>query len=204
MASERIVVVGASAGGVEALSKLMDGLPADFAAPMVIVLHIPAESPSFLAQILARHSRLPVHTAEDGMQAVPGEVYVAPPDRHVVVEKGGTLRTPRGPRVNSHRPAVDPLFLSAADAYGRNAIGVVLTGTREDGTSGLLAIKQCGGIAIVQDPSEAAYPSMPQSAMEHVKVDHSVALHDLPELLVRELARETNYGGVLLEINEPV
>jgi two-component system chemotaxis response regulator CheB len=183
MASERIVVVGASAGGVEALGELVEGLPADFPAPVVIVLHIPAEYPSLLPRILARRTRLTVLSAEDGMHIEPGHVYIAPPDRHVLIENEGTLRTPRGPRENSHRPAVDPLFRSAALAYGQNAIGVVLTGTRDDGTSGLNAIKQCGGMAIVQDPADAAYPSMPQSALDHVRVDHSIPLRDLPSLL---------------------
>jgi two-component system, chemotaxis family, protein-glutamate methylesterase/glutaminase len=191
MSSEPIIAIGASAGGVEALSELVAGLPSDFGAPIVIVLHIPAEPPSLLPRILARRSKLPVVTAEEGMRAEPGRIYVAPPDRHVLVEKDGTLRTPRGPRENSHRPAVDPLFRSAALAYGSRAIGVVLTGTRDDGTSGLNAIKQCGGTAIVQDPADAAFPSMPKSALDHVKVDHAVPLRELPQLLVRVLAQRT-------------
>src|SRR4051812_33720969 len=185
MPVSRIVVVGASAGGVEALSELVSGLPSDFAAPMLIVLHIPAESPSLLARILERRCALPVMTAENGMRAEPGNVYVAPPDRHLLVDDDGTLQTPRGPRENSHRPAVDPLFRSAAVAYGANAIGVVLTGTRDDGTSGLNAIKQCGGIAVVQDPNDAAFPSMPKNALEHVQVDHVAAMHEIAPLLVR-------------------
>src|SRR5436305_3789884 len=185
MPASRIVVVGASAGGVEALSELVSGLPSDSAAPMLIVLHIPAESPSLLARILERRCALPVMTAENGMRAEPGNVYVAPPDRHLLVDDDGTLQTPRGPRENSHRPAVDPLFRSAAVAYGANTIGVVLTGTRDDGTSGLNAIKQCGGIAVVQDPNDAAFPSMPKNALEHVQVDHVAAMHEVAPLLVR-------------------
>src|SRR5436309_14943890 len=127
MRGDRIVVVGASAVGVEALTELVRGLPADFDAPGVIVLHIPPEHPSLLPRILGRRSQLAVVAAEDGMRAEPGTVYVAAPDRHVLIDNDGLLRTPRGPRENSHRPAVDPLFRSAALAFGPKAIGVVLT-----------------------------------------------------------------------------
>ena len=200
MASERIIVVGASAGGVEALTELVAELPGDFAAPIIIVLHIPPQHPSLLPRILARRSILPVMTAEEGIEVEPGKVYVAPPDRHVLVDHGGMLQTPRGPRENSHRPAVDPLFRSAALTYGAKAIGVVLTGTRDDGTSGLKAIKECGGIAIVQDPNDAAYPWMPKNALEHVDVDHVVALKDLPALLVRVLQQKLTPAIVSADI----
>jgi two-component system chemotaxis response regulator CheB len=183
-------VIGASAGGVEALSELVAGLPADFPAPVIVVLHIPSEHPSLLARILARRGRLPVVNAADGMRAMPGTVYVAPPDRHVLVDREGTLETPRGPRENNHRPAVDPLFRSAALAYGAKAIGVILTGTRDDGTSGLKAIEQCGGTTIVQDPDDAAYPAMPKNALAHVKADSIVPLKDLPALLTQLVNQE--------------
>src|SRR5213075_3173469 len=133
---------------------------------------------------------LPVVTAEDGMRAVAGTMYVAPPDRHVLVHNDGTLETARGPRENKHRPAVDPLFRSAALAYGPKAIGVILTGTRDDGTSGLKAIEQCGGTTIVQDPADAAYPAMPKNALEHVQANFVVPLKDLPALLARVTNQE--------------
>jgi two-component system chemotaxis response regulator CheB len=200
MATERIVVVGASAGGVEALSELVAALPADFPAPIIIVLHIPPDSPSLLPRILARRSALQVVAAEDGMKVQPGTVYVAPPDRHVLIDDDGTLETPRGPRENNHRPAVDPLFRSAALAYGAKAVGVILTGTRDDGTSGLNAIKACGGTAIVQDPNDAAYPWMPKNALEHVEVDHAVPLKDLPVLLTSVLKQKPKPAVVNADI----
>lgn len=195
MATEKIVVVGASAGGVEALGALVRALPADFPAPVVIVLHIPGQHPSLLPRILARKAALPVLSAEEGERVQPGRVYVAPPDRHVLVDHEGVLHTPRGPKENSHRPAIDPLFRSAALAYGPNAVGVILTGTRDDGTSGLSAIKQCGGIAVVQDPDDAAYASMPRSALDHVEVDHCVPLRDIAARLIQVVSEHRKTGA---------
>ena len=190
MRHSKIVVIGASAGGIEALNELVRGLPTDFSAPILLVLHIPADSPSLLAKILARHGTIKAKTAEDGEVAVNGTLYVAPPDRHLLVEADGTLRTPRGPRENRHRPSVDPLFRSAALAYGPHAIGVILTGTLDDGTAGLLAIQRRGGITIVQDPEDAAYPGMPLSAIRHVKVDHVLPIPAIAAELVESLSRE--------------
>jgi two-component system, chemotaxis family, protein-glutamate methylesterase/glutaminase len=172
VSEDRIVVIGASAGGVDALMRVVRGLPPDFAAPVCVVLHIPADSPSLLAHILSREGPLVAKEAADREPLRRGVIYVAPPDRHLLVEKNGTVRVTRGPRENRHRPAVDPLFRSAARAFGPRAIGVVLTGSLDDGTAGLLAIKKQGGVTIVQDPQEALYPSMPQSAIEHVEIDH--------------------------------
>jgi two-component system chemotaxis response regulator CheB len=183
---ERIVVIGASAGGVDALMRLVRDLPADFPAPVCVVLHVPPDSPSLLAQILNREGTLPAKTAEHGEPYRRGMVYVAPPDRHMLVARDGTLHLSRGPRENRHRPSVDPLFRSAAVAKGPAVIAVVLTGSLDDGTAGLIAVKKRRGTAVVQDPHDALYPSMPQSALLHVEeVDHVVPLAALGELLSR-------------------
>jgi two-component system chemotaxis response regulator CheB len=186
--NQHVITIGASAGGVEALVQLVRILPQDIAAPVCIVLHIPADAPSLLAQILNRDSTLPVAHAEHMQRWENGRIYVAPPDRHLLIYADGTLRVARGPRENRHRPAVDPLFRSAAAAFGTGAIGIILSGTMDDGTAGLLTIKERGGMAIVQDPDEALYPSMPQSAIAHVNVDHVVPVGAIGELLGQLLA----------------
>src|SRR3954463_12262124 len=184
MSVTRLVVVGASAGGIDALSRLAAGLPADFPAAVCVVLHTSAQSPGVLDGILNRAGKLPAHAVKGGERPQPGPIYVAPPDHHLVVEPR-RLRITKGPKENRFRPAIDPLFRSAAQVFGPMAIGVVLTGSPDDGTAGLWAIKQLGGTAIVQDPQEALYPSMPQSAIRHVKVDHVVRIADLAPLLVQ-------------------
>lgn len=181
----RIVVVGASAGGVDALAQLARNLPADFAAPVCIVLHIPADSPSLLAAILSRDSRLQARTAEHGQTYENGKIYVAPPDRHLLIGEDGKLHVARGPRENRHRPAIDPLFRSAAVAFGSRAIGVILSGALDDGTAGCITIKERGGVIVVQDPQEALYPSMPQSVLAHVNVDHVTPLIGIAGILER-------------------
>jgi two-component system, chemotaxis family, protein-glutamate methylesterase/glutaminase len=185
---ERIVVVGTSAGGVDALLTLVKTLPGSFPAPICVVLHIPPDSPSLLAQILSRSTSLKVKEAEDGERYDKGTVYIAPPDRHLLIADDGTLHVGRGPRENRHRPAVDPLFRSAALSHGRRAIGVILSGTLDDGTAGLMAIKQRGGIALVQDPRDAIYPGMPQSALQNVEVDHVVPVREIADKLVEIVA----------------
>jgi two-component system chemotaxis response regulator CheB len=183
---DRIVVIGASAGGVEALIGLIPKLPRGFPAPVCIVVHIPADSPGLLASILARRSKVNVEEATDGATLVAGTVYVAQPDCHLIVEHDRTLRLTHGPRENRHRPAVDPLFRSAALAYGNGAIGVILSGSLDDGTAGLLAIKRVGGMAVVQSPEDALYSGMPQSALENVDdIDFVVPLAEIPEALDR-------------------
>ncbi len=140
-----------------------------------------------LAEILGRKSRLKTKTAEAGEPFEPGTIYVAEPDRHLLVRCNGemTLNVARGPRENRHRPSIDPLFRSAALAARENAIGVILSGTLDDGTSGLIAIKHCGGIAVVQEPSDAMYPGMPESAIENVEIDHITPIAELGALLQR-------------------
>jgi two-component system chemotaxis response regulator CheB len=188
MSNRDIIVIGASAGGVEALRQLVRSLPADLPAAVLLTIHFPEHGTSVLPQILRRSSLLPVMHATDGEQILPGRVYVARPDYHMLVRPEGICLV-RGPKENGNRPAIDPLFRSAAVAFGRRVIGVVLTGNLDDGTSGLASIKRRGGLAVVQDPSDALFPSMPRSAIENVEVDHVVALDQLPQLLVR-LAHE--------------
>lgn len=162
-----VVVVGASAGGVEALRTFVGALPPALPAAVVVVLHIPADAPSALAAILHRAGPLRAVTAAHGSPLSAGTVFTAPADHHVVVADGH-LHLSRGPRENGHRPAVDPLFRSAAVDFGSRAIGVVLSGNRDDGTAGLADLVRHGGRALVQDPEEAVYDGMPRSALQHV------------------------------------
>ncbi len=181
-----LVVIGASAGGVQALESVAAALPADFPAAVMVVIHVPAEPPSVMPAIIARAGPLPARHAADGEPIEIGTIYVAPPDRHLMVEPG-RLRVVHGPRENGHRPAVDALFRSAARAYGPQVIGVVLTGNLDDGTAGLRAVKERGGVAIVQDPADAFAPGMPRSALAAVAVDHCLPLEQIPPLLRRLL-----------------
>lgn len=151
-------------------------LAPDFPAPICIVLHIPPDSHSLLAHILEREGGLPAKEAEDGERYRNGTIYVAPPDRHLLISRDGRLRVVRGPRENRHRPAIDPLFRSAAAALGPAVVGVILTGALDDGTAGLVAVKKSGGTVIIQDPRDALYPAMPSSALEHVPADYVLPL----------------------------
>jgi two-component system chemotaxis response regulator CheB len=182
MAGHDIVVIGGSAGSVEALQRLVAGLPADLPAAIFIVVHFPAEGTSMLPDILTRAGALPAQHAEDGEPIERRRIYVARPGCHLLLNPG-RLRVSSGPKENGHRPAVDPLFRTAAQAYGPRVLGVVLSGNLDDGTAGLLAIKEAGGAAVVQDPADALYPSMPRSAIAHVPVDHVARLADLPALI---------------------
>lgn len=166
-----LVVVGASAGGVEALRAMVRGLPPDLDAAVLVVLHIPAGSPSALSRILERSGSLPAVTAQDGDRITRGHIYVAPEDRHMLV-RNGRIALSRDPAENGHRPAVDPLFRSAARHFGPRVIGVILSGSRDDGTAGLAAVVEGGGVPIVQDPDSALHRSMPCSAMEHLAIEH--------------------------------
>ena len=188
---QALVVIGASAGGVEALIELAKRLPADLAAPVLVVIHRSATTPSALANVLSRAGRLPVHDALDGEELRAGEIYLAPPDRHLLVSDG-RVRTPRGAREKGHRPAVDPLFRSAALVYGPAATAIVLTGACDDGAAGAAAISGRGGVVIVQDPAEAVQPSMPLHAIEADAPDHVAPLARIPELVVRRLSRSAN------------
>jgi two-component system, chemotaxis family, protein-glutamate methylesterase/glutaminase len=185
-----VVVAGASAGGVEALVELARTLPADFPYPVLVVLHISPSGTSVLPAILGRACALPVAAPADGEALRAGHVYVAPADCHLVVE-GSQLRLSKAPRENGHRPAIDPTMRSAAHEYDGSTIGIVLSGARDDGTAGLLAIKARGGTAIVQDPAEALYDAMPQSALAHVDIDAVLPVADMAGWIL-ELARATD------------
>lgn len=180
-----IVVIGASAGGVQALQTLVSGLPADFAGAVLITLHVSPSSPRLLPEILRGAGPLPVRYAADGDAIEPGHIYVAPPDRHMLIEATGRLMLSRGPKENHARPAIYPLFRSAAMVFGARVVDVILTGGLNDGSSGLRAIKFCGGLAVVQDPKEAEAPSMPASAMRVVDVDFCLPLAEIASLLSR-------------------
>jgi two-component system, chemotaxis family, protein-glutamate methylesterase/glutaminase len=164
----RVVVVGASAGGIEALRQLLGRLPAGLDAAVCVVLHIPARAPSVLAQILDRAGPLPVSTATDGEPLVSGHVYVAPPDHHLLVRRT-QLELSRGPKENGARPAVDPAFRSLAGSQGSTGIGVVLSGALDDGSAGAAVLHEVGATVLVQDPEDALVRSMPESA---IRADH--------------------------------
>jgi two-component system, chemotaxis family, protein-glutamate methylesterase/glutaminase len=181
-----IIVIGASAGGVQALQRLMGSLPPDLPAAIFVVLHLWPTGKSYLASILQRAGQLPVSEAIDGAPIRSANVYVAPTDFHLLVDDG-RMRVIHGPRENRARPAINPLFRSAAASYRRRVVGVILTGTLDDGAAGLWAVKQCGGVTIVQ--SDAEFVEMPRSAVESVQVDHHLPLDEIGPLLNR-LARE--------------
>ena len=189
MPGHDIIVVGDSAGGVEALCQLVPLLPPDLPAAVFIVLHISSQGTSVLPQILNReiakrhkNSTLKAVHPQDDEEIVHGQIYIAPPDRHLLV-KDGYIRLARGPRENCNRPAVDPLFRTAARAYGRRVVAVILSGTLDDGTAGLMAVKQRGGVAIVQKPEEALYSGMPDNAIENVEVDHILPVAEIAAML---------------------
>ncbi len=182
MPGHNIIAVASSAGGIEALKEMVHGLPKDLPASIFIVQHIPAESVSVLPTILSRSGPLPASHPTDNVAFRPGHIYIAPPDYHMLVGDGH-IRVVRGPKENLFRPAADPLFRSVAVSHSTRAIGVVLTGALDDGTIGLKAIKERGGIAVVQDPKDAIFAGMPRSAIENVNVDHVVPLARLSSLL---------------------
>ena len=181
MPSTDIIVVGASSGGVEALKTLVQGLAPDLPAAVFIVLHVGAH-PSILPDILNRSGALPVSHAIDMARIENGKIYVAPPDHHLILSPGHVHVT-RGPKENNARPSVNTLFRTAAIAHGNRVAGIVLTGSLNDGTVGLWEIKRHGGITIVQNPAEAPYPSMPQSALDSVRIDYVLNMAEMAPLL---------------------
>jgi two-component system chemotaxis response regulator CheB len=188
-----VIVIGGSAGSVEALSALLAGLPPDLPAAVCVVLHQSSISPSRRPEIFSRVSALPVVLAEQGVRIKRGTVYLSVPDMHLLIEPAvkdvgagaGVLRLVRGPKENRSRPAIDPLFRTAALTFGPRVIGVILSGALDDGTSGLWVVKDRGGIAVAQDPSDAAVPSMPKHAIEEVGVEHIAPAATLGALLGR-------------------
>jgi two-component system chemotaxis response regulator CheB len=194
MATHDIIVIGGSAGGLAPLQALVKALPEGLPAAVFVVLHLAPYCRSYLSKILDGKGGLPVADAADGEPIVPERIYVAPPDLHLLIEPG-YVRVTHGPTENRFRPAVDPLFRSAAHAYGRRVVGVVLSGALNDGTAGLWAIKYRGGIAMVQEPEEALYGSMPMSAIENVEIDHRLRLAEMAPHLVRLAGQEVKEGG---------
>lgn len=188
--SRDLIVVGASAGGVEALRMLVAGLPADLPAAVAVVLHLPAGGTSALSNILRRFGTLPTVTATSGTPIRPGTVYVAPPDHHLLVVDD-QFALSHGPTENGYRPAINALFRSAALAQGTRVIGVLLSGVLDDGVAGLVSIATQGGLTVVQDPKDALYPGMPRNALRYLTPDHVIPAADIGPL-VGKLTRENS------------
>lgn len=187
----QIVVVGTSAGGLNALIALIEQLPENFPAPVLIVQHISADATGdVLLDALNKHGKLNCIHAIQGEPVKAGYVYLAPSDHHLMIEKNGRIQVTKGARENRSRPAIDPLFRSAAVAFGNRVTGILLTGYLDDGTAGLIAIKRCGGICIVQDPNDAEYPDMPKNALNQLKVDYCVGIAQMGGLLFKLMARK--------------
>lgn len=186
MRDARAVVMGASAGGVEAISTLLAAIPAHWRPPVMVVVHLPPARPSGLAALLARRCALPVREAEDKMPLMPATVVVAPPDYHLLVERGSTLALSAEAPVRFSRPAIDPLFESAAAAFGAGLLAILLTGASDDGSAGLSAVRRAGGTAWVQDPDDARVPVMPAAALAHAGADAVLTLRDMAQWLAKE------------------
>lgn len=189
MPTRDLIVVGASAGGVEALCQLMSRLPGDLPAAVLVVLHVSSDRPSVLPRILSSAGPLPATHAKSGERPSRGHVYIAPPGSHLLVHDG-TLRLSGGPKEGGHRPAIDALFRTAARAAGNRVVGVVLSGSLDDGTAGLVSIKQRGGICVVQDPNEAIIGDMPRHALQNAEIDHCLKIADIASLLSRICVEE--------------
>jgi two-component system chemotaxis response regulator CheB len=195
MSGRDIIVIGASAGGIQVLEELVAGLPEDLAAAVFVVVHTSPVGGTILPNILDRKSRLAARTADDGEPIRHGVIYLAPPDHHLLV-KPGLVCCSSGPRENGFRPAIDPLFRTAARAYRSRVAAIVLSGGLDDGTAGVVTVKEFGGVAIAQDPAEAVFDSMPRSAIEHANVDHILRVAQMPAMLT-ELALTPLSQGAL-------
>ena len=180
-----IVVIGASRGGVEALRGIVAALPPNLQSTLLIVLHTSPTHPSLIPAILSRAGPLPAEHGRNGTRIERGRIYVAPPDHHMTVGPIGFIRLDQGPKENYMRPVADPLFRSAASIYGSRVIGIILTGGGSDGTKGLIAVKQAGGLAIVQDPGDARDPGMPTSALLDNNPDLCLPLSEIPGVIIR-------------------
>ncbi len=202
MTRRNIIVIGASAGGFEVIKQIVAGLPASLEASVFIVWHMSADIRGILPEVLNKQQTLYAANAIDKEPIKPNRIYVAPPDRHLVIERDH-VRVTRGPKENRFRPAIDPLFRSAAYAYGPGVIGVILSGALDDGTAGLWAIKSRGGIAIVQDPSDAQVSAMPSNALREVAVDYALPAIGIAPLLEELSAEEIpQYNFPYMESNE--
>jgi two-component system, chemotaxis family, protein-glutamate methylesterase/glutaminase len=202
MALRNIVVVGASAGGVRALRTLVRGLPADLQAALFVVLHTPSGEKSLLPEILSYAGAFPALAAQEGSMIENGRIYVAPNNRHMLVERG-RVRVVFRPRENLFRPAIDPLFRSAASAYGARVIGILLSGTLDDGCNGLGEIKQRGGFAIVQKPSDAEFPDLPLNAIQRVNVDRVLPVAEITTLLISEVTKSVTEEEISMASAKP-
>jgi len=189
MARRNVIVIGSSQGGLDPLRQLINGLPSDLKASLFIVRHIATTDDNYLTKILHKDSSLPVKSAEHNVPFAEGTIYVAPADTHLLIDAKNMILS-RGPRENLCRPAIDPLFRSAAACFGPRVVGIILSGELDDGTSGLIAIKKGGGIAIVQDPETAASPSMPRSALENANIDHCLPADEIGELIGKLVTEE--------------
>jgi two-component system chemotaxis response regulator CheB len=190
-----VVVIGASAGGLTAVSKVLGELPTPFPVAIALVLHLSPDHPSVLADVLARCTQLPVVWARDGERLIPGTIVVAPPDRHLVIGAGGTIALVLSPRKHFSRPAVDLLFTSAARVFERRTLGVVLSGNGHDGSEGALAVYHAGGVVIAQDRASSEYFSMPREAIESGGVTFVLPLNEIAAAVIR-LATLGAGGGV--------
>jgi two-component system chemotaxis response regulator CheB len=200
MPGHDIIVIGFSAGGVEALARLIAALPQDLPAALFVVHHFPAKGVSVLPEILRRSGRLPAFHPKHGQPIEHGRVYIAPPDRHLLIH-GNRVHLSRGPRENGYRPAIDSLFRTAARTFGSRVVGVLLSGSLDDGVAGLMDVKRQGGVAVVQDPADALYPGMPRNAIQRVPVDQVVPLHEIAPILTR-LAQEAPSEPVESDVAE--
>ena len=198
METRNIIVVGASAGGFQAIKTLVADLPSDLQASLFIVWHMSPDVRGIMPQVLNRLETIPAEHAIDKEPIMPNRIYIATPNFHLLVERG-RVRVTKGPKENRFRPAVDPLFRSAAYAYGSRVIGVILTGALDDGTSGLWTIKHLGGRAVVQDPNDAEVPSMPENAIREVDVDYIVPVSEMADLLVRLSQEQSETSKVFME-----
>lgn len=178
------IVVGGSSGGIDALLHMLPALPATLRAAVLVVMHLPRDRRSLLADIFRHRCALPLQEAHDKDAIAPGTVYFAPPDYHLLVDAGPRLALSVDAPVHFSRPSIDVLFESAADQYGERLLGILLSGANEDGARGLQAIAAAGGLVVVQDPASASMPAMPQAALARVAADHVLPPADIADLLV--------------------
>ena len=199
-----IIVIGGSAGCLEPLKALVSRLPANLPAAIFIALHVSSEAPSILPAILTRAGQIPAIHPLNRQPIIKSTIYVAPPDQHLLIDDGCVLSS-RGPRENLHRPAIDPLFRSAARAYGPRVIGIILSGLLNDGSSGLMAVKLKGGLAVVQDPAEALFPEMPERAWHYARAEYVLPVSGIERLLVNSVngGRGTQTNGQAGKVHRP-